>query len=161
MQDVVEVQYLLAFALHEFGHGDTRPTGYDARDFLLGHRVAQQGVLCGRAVLLRLLQLFLQFGQAAVFELCGCLVIADALCRLDFAVDLFDFRFRVGNDVDARLLVVPLRLHGVELVAQLGKLLLQSLQTLFREGIRLLFERHFFDFQLHDFAGDVVHFGGH
>ena len=45
MDNIVEVEQLLALALHELCHRNTRPFGDDAGDLLLGHGVVHEGVV--------------------------------------------------------------------------------------------------------------------
>ena len=137
MQDIVEVQDLLALALHELGERDARPAGDHPRDLLFRHGVTEKSVLLF-ALVARLFELFLELGQTAVFELRGFGVIADALRRLYLAAHFLHFRLEVGDGVYARLLALPLRLHLVELVVELRKLGLDVSKAFLGKVVRLL-----------------------
>ena len=63
VEHIVQMQQLLALALHQFLHRDTGPAGHDAGDLLVGHTVTQEAVL-----LLLVGQLFLRFQPVQVDE---------------------------------------------------------------------------------------------
>ena len=44
VEDILQVQQLLALALHQAGDGDARPTLDDAGNLFFGHLIAQQAV---------------------------------------------------------------------------------------------------------------------
>ena len=59
------------------------------------------------------------------------------------------------------LLLLPVRRHGVALLAQLGQLALQALEALLRRLVSLLLQRQLLDLELADAPGDLVEFGRH
>ena len=61
MQDLRQLQQLLALTLDELRDRNARPAGHDLRDFLFRHTVAEQAV--GALVLLDALFLLGQFGS--------------------------------------------------------------------------------------------------
>ena len=75
MEYALEPEQLFALALHQFGYGDARPAGDDARDLLFRHAVAQQRRLAAlllRAPLLRG-ELLFELRQAAVLQFGGAI----------------------------------------------------------------------------------------
>ena len=103
----------------------------------------------------------MQLRQLAVFELCGAVEIVIALGLGDFPADVLDLLAQLLHLADAVLLVLPTRLHRVELFAHVGELLLQNSQAFAGEGVVLLLEGSLLDLMLHDAAADVVELLGH
>ena len=63
---------------------------------------------------------------------------------------------------DRILLVIPLCLHGIELVAHLGQFLLNLLQMLHGDRIGLFLQSGFFDLMLNDLSrDDLIQLGRH
>ena len=160
VQDLFHVQELLALSGHELGDRDPRPAGDNARDLLLRHRIPQQG---GGGALFgfRLGELFLEFGQFAVFQFRRAVEVVGVLRLLDGGVGRFDLLADLLRPSDGRLFGFPFGFHGGEgltvlreLPPDIGKMLLREFVGLFRE-CRLL------NLMLHDAAGDLVHLGRH
>ncbi len=162
MQRIIKMQQLFAVALHELCHRDSRPAGDDPRDLVLCDGIAQQaGIGAGLRGILRGIQLLLQLRQLAVFQLGGLIEIILPLGVFDLGFELFHLRTEILHTADAALFVLPLRFHLRKAVALIGQLLLQIGQMRRRDGIGFLFQCGFFDFQLHDLSGNLVHFGRH
>ena len=162
VEQLAEVQDLLALTLAQLCDGDARPLGDDVCYLLLGDGVVHHGVaLALLGLLLRLCKLTLKRREVRVFELCGLLVLVVELGVLDVGVELFELGLEVLDLVHAVLLAVPARLHLVELILEVGQLLAQLRETVLAELVVLLLQRHLLDLQLHDLAADVVHLGGH
>ena len=153
VQDVLHVQQLLPLALHDSGDRDAGPLADHLGNLLLGDLVAQQvGLLCLLGQLLLLFQFGFELRQLAVFEL-RCLVqVIFALGALDLAADLLDLLAQLLHLGDGGLLVVPLGLHRVKLLAQLGKLFGNRFQPLSGEFVLLLFQRRLGNLLLDDLA---------
>ena len=162
MQHLVQVQQLLPLALHQLRHRDAGPAGHDLGDLLVGDPVAQQLVLPRRDRLpLAGLQLLLQLGQLAVFQLGGPVQVVLALGLFDVGVHLLDLLAQLLHLADRLLLVLPFRFHAGELVPQPGQLPANFLKMLLRELVVLFFEGRLLDLVLQNLAAHVVHLGGH
>ena len=162
VQHIVQMQQLLAFALHQLFYRDAGPACHDAGDLLIGHAIAQQAVLLlGGSHLFLLGQLLLQLGQLAVFQLGGLVQVVLALGFLDGGIGLLDLLTQALHLANGVLLVLPLCLHAAELILQFGKLLFQILQAALAQGVGLLFQAHLLDLQLGDAVRQIVHLAGH
>ena len=164
MQDVVQVQQLLALALHQLGDRDARPAGHNLRDLLLRDLVAQKVCLRGLALfrdLLFLCQLLLQLRQLAILIFGGLVQIIGAFGLFDLCIDLLNFLAQLLHFADGLLFVFPLCLHFLELGAQVRQFLLDVLQMLLRQRVGVLFQGRFLDFMLHDLAGNLIQLGRH
>ena len=163
VNDLVQVQQLLALALDELRDGDAGPFGDDAGYLLLRHGVVHQRVLAGAlfGALLGLGQLLFQRGQVGVLQARGLLVFERHLRGLDLAVDALYVALYLLHLVHAAALGLPAGLHGVEFVLQLRQLLRELRKAVLRELIVLLLERHLLYFKLHDLAPQVVQLRGH
>ena len=91
MKFLIKVQCLVALALCQLRHRDSRPAGDDPGDLLLGHTlVYQRQILALQGVLLGL-KLLLQCRQFSVTEFRRFLQIALSLRNLDLAVNALNF----------------------------------------------------------------------
>ena len=158
MDDLVQVQQLLALALDQLRDGYARPLGHDACDLLLGDRVVHQRVLAGALLgpLLGLGQLLFQRGQVGVLEPRGLLILEGHLRGLDLAVHALYVGLQLLHLVHAAALGLPAGFHGVELVLELRQLGGELRQPVLGELVVLLPEGHLLDLQLHDLAALVV-----
>ena len=162
VQHVIQMQQLLAFALHQLLHRDAGPAGHDAGNLLVGHAVTQQAVLfLGSGDLFFLFQLLLQLGQLAVLQLGGLVQVVLPLGLFDIGVGLLDLLPQGLHFADGVFLVFPLCLHAAELVLQFGQLFFQILQTALAQSIGLLFQADLLDLQLGDAVGQIIHLAGH
>ena len=163
VDDLVEVQQLLALALDQFRDRDAGPFSHDVCDLLLRDRVVHERVLGGALLgaLLGLGELLLKGGQVGVLELCGLLVLEGHLRGLDLAVDALDLALYLLDLVHAAALGFPARLHGVEFVLELRKLSGELRKTVLGELVVLLLEGHLLDLELHDLSAQVVQLAGH
>ena len=158
VQHFIEVQQLLALALHELCHRDTRPFGDDTGDLLLGHGVVHEGVValaalgCG----LGLAELLFEARQVGVLQARGLFVLIIALRLFDLGVQAVDVRLEGLDLLDAVFLGLPTRLLLVEAVLELGELLRELGEPVARELVVLLLERHLLDLHLHDAAAQIV-----
>ena len=157
------MEQLFPLAFHQLCHRNARPTGHDAGDLALGDLVSQQGaVLLGLFCdALLLLQLTLQLGQAAVFQLGGFIQIVLGLGLFQLGRNLLDVLPQLAHLFNGRLFVLPPGLHGLEVLPQVGQFLLNIFQMLLCQPVGLLFQGGLLDFQLHDLAVDLVQLGGH
>ena len=136
MQHFVEVQQLFPLAFEELGHRNAGPARHDLGDLLLGDVIAQQRVLLRRVLRLGFLERLLQLRQLSVLQLRRLVQVVRVFGRGDLVADGFDLfaqRLHLG---DLGLFGLPLRLHRVERVALLGKLLLDLLEMRF--GLRIV-----------------------
>ena len=162
VQHIVQMQQLLALALHQLFHRDAGPACHNAGDLLVGHAVAQQAVfLLGGSHLFLFGQLFLQLRQLAVFQLGGLVQVVLALSLLDGGIGLLDLFTQGLHLANGVLFVLPLCLHAAELILQFGQFLFQILQTALAQGIGLLFQAHLLDLQLGNAVRQIVHLAGH
>ena len=161
VQDLFEMQQLVPLALHQPRYGDTRPALHDAGDLLVRHLVPQIAAVVLLTFRLRRLQLLLQRGQRAVFQLGSAVEIVVLLGAFDLRAQLFDLRTQALHLTDLRLFVFPLRLFLRQVGAQLGKLLLNFFQMRLRQLVAFLFQRRLLDFQLNDLALHHIQLGRH
>ena len=162
MEHIVQMQQLLALAFHQLLDRDAGPAGHDAGDLLVGHAVAQEAVLLllvGQ--LLFGFQLFLQFGQSAILQLCCLVQVILALRLLNGGIGLLDLLTQGLHLADGVFLILPLCLHAAEFVLQFGQFFFQVAQTALAERIGLLFQADLLDLQLGDAVGQIIHFAGH
>ena len=162
VQHIIQMQQLLALALHQLLYRDASPACHDAGDFLIGHAVTQQAVLLlGGSYLFLFGQLLLQLGQLAVFQFGGLVQVVLALGFLDGGIGLLDLLAQSLHLANGVLLVLPLCLHAAELILQLSQLFFEVLQTALAQSVGLLFQADLLDLQLGDTVGEVVHLAGH
>ncbi|MPM42581.1 hypothetical protein SDC9_89247 [bioreactor metagenome] len=163
MQNLRQAQQLIALAFHEAGDGNSRPARDDTGNLLLRHAVVQIG--CFVHAGLRELFLALEFGgelrQFAVFQLGGLVEVVGALRLGDLRIGTLNLLAQALHLADGGFLVFPLGLHFVEARAQFREFALNLFQMLFAELIRLLFQRGFLNFELHDLSAGRVQLGGH
>ena len=153
------MQQLFALPFHELRHGDACPAAHDAGDLLLRHTVVQQsGILFRRRRAgLLLLQLLLQRGQTAVFQLGSAVQVIFTLGPGDLAVYLLDLLAQVLHLADGRFLVLPAGAHGAEFLAHGGQLFLNVRKALGGKLVGLLFQGRLLDLVLHDLPAQVIH----
>ena len=163
VQHFVEVQQLLALALHELCHRDAGPLGNDAGDLLLGHGVVHEGVVA-LAALSRgfgLGELLLEVRQVGVLQARGLFVLIVALGLFDLGVQVVNVRLEGLDLLDAVFLGLPAGLLLVEAVLELGELLRELFEPVARELVVLFLEGHLLDLHLHDAAAQVVELRRH
>ncbi len=163
VQHFVEVQQLLALALHELCHRDAGPLGDDAGDLLLGHGVVHEGVVAlaalGRGFGLG--ELLFEARQVGVLQARGLFVLIVALGLFDLGVQVVNVRLEGLDLLDAVLLGLPAGLLLVEAVLELGELLRELFEPVARELVVLFLEGHLLDLHLHDAAAQVVELRRH
>ena len=130
VQDVVQAEQFLPFALFQAADRDAGPAGNDLRDFLLGDDLAQQPLpaLLGRELLLLGRQAPLQLGQLAQPQFGGPVKAVLALGPFGLLAQLLYFlpqRPVPGAAPGAR---PPLRVHRIGLGPQPGQVLAQLVQ---------------------------------
>ena len=162
VEDLLQMEQLFPFALHQAGDGDAGPALDDAGDLLLGDLVPQQGALTAlRGDLLFGLQRLAQLRDAAVLQLSGLLQVVLPLSLLQLCAGLLQLLAQLLHLADGVFLVVPLGLLGGELLPHVGQLLLDLGQMLPGDGVLLLFQGGLLDLVLDDPALDHVQLGGH
>ena len=156
MQFVTQCQDLSTLPLCQLCYRNTGPAGNDPLDLFLSHTLMYQAHILFVHALFLDLQLLLQLRQLAILQLSCFIQIIITLCQLDFLVhrlDLFTQRLQLFNGF---LLVVPLCLLAVELITQLGKLLLKCFQTLTARLICFLFQSCLLNLHLHDLPTQLI-----
>ena len=104
---------------------------------------------------------FLQLGQGAVAQLGGLVEIAYPLGFLFFDFGRFDFFFDRAQLLDRRFFILPMGFEAARSLFQIVNFLFELSQALLRGFVLFTLERLAFDFQLHDFALDLVDLDGH
>ena len=155
VQALLHVDELGDLALHEPRHRDAGPATDDlgdvlGRDLLLEEAGVAVGALLGRG------EAPLELGDLAVAQLGRTLQVGLALGALGLAVRLLEALLDLLDADDGVLLGLPLRLHAVGGLAQLGELAVQRLAALGGRVVALVLERRALDLQLHDAALDLV-----
>ena len=168
MQALLHVDQLLGLALEQAAHGDARP----ARDHLgdivgvdllfeeLGSaRGGNAAVAAGALTRFVLGELAFELGDVLVEELRGALEVGIALGSLGLEPRLLELLLELGDALDRLLLALPLRLHRIRALAQLGEVPLDRLAALDRGRVGLLAQRGELDLELHHAAVDLVDLG--
>ena len=138
VEDVVQVQQLLPFALHELCHGNAGPAFDDEGDLAVGDTVTQQAALLalvGDVFFLR--QLLFQLRQLAVFQLGGLFQVVFPFRLFHLGVGRFDVLTELLHLFNGVLFILPLSLLGVELLPHIGQFLLDGRQTFLTAAGRL------------------------
>ncbi len=163
MQHLFEVYQLLDLALHEPRDGDAGPPSDDLGDVLLVDLLLEDPHLglerLERVLLLR--HLGLELGEPAVAELGRLFEVTGPLGALGVGLGLLDERLRVLDGCDALLLQLPVGVEPVELLTQVGELLLDRLEPSRRSVVRLLGEGVLLDLELAAAAVELVDLLGH
>src|SRR5665648_227100 len=104
----------------------------------------------------RIPELERELGNAPVAQLSRSFQIGFSLGALGFRPGLFDLLFAPTDLLDGLLLGLPVGLHGVGLLPQLGKLRLDGVPPVHRGRVDLLLQRLPFDLQLLHAPLDLV-----
>ena len=110
---------------------------------------------------LQLDDLLLELRDLAVAELRGALEVGVALRTLGLTVSLLETLLDRANGLDGLLLALPVRLHLVRLLAQVGKLALDGGAARGARVVLLLLQRLQLDLELLDAPLDLVDLGRH
>ena len=162
MQDILQMKQLLPLSFHQLADRDSGPPGYDPGNFLFGHGIMDKGTgFFLFAALFRFLQAFFQGGQIRILQLCRRFVFISELSVLDIAFQLFDLPLQRFDFVHAVFFRFPAGFHLIELILEFRQLCTQFFQSIQRKLIRFLFQRHFFDLQLHNLPPHIVQFRRH
>src|SRR2546422_1650544 len=155
---LLELDQPLLFRLEHLGDGNTGPHGHDLGDVFRVHLFLQvfPFLLDLGEPLLERLNLLLELRNAAVGDLRRFLEVTAPRRLLRFRTQLLHFGLLRLDLLDRVLLRLPLRLHGVRLLAQLRELLLDLGAALFGGLVLLLRQRLTLDLELHDLALDFV-----
>ena len=127
VQLLLQVEQLLALALHHLRHGDARPAAHNLGDIVGGHLLAHQPVArLGVGQLgLHLLDVILEGLQPRVAYLGHPAVVALTLGTLGLELQVLHLLLVLLNLVHQRALALPLGTELGLLLAQLGYLLVQ------------------------------------
>src|SRR6266404_2576842 len=157
-QLVLELEQPLLLRLEHLRDGNAGPLGNDLRDVLGVHFFLQvlPFLLDLGEPLLELLNLLLDRRNPPIADLRRFLEIAAPRRLLRFRAQLLHFRLLRLDLLDRVLLRLPLRLHGVRLLAQLRQLLLDLGAAFFGGLVLLLRQRLPLNLELHDLALDFV-----
>ena len=160
MQDLFEADELRHLAFHEPADGNTGPLADDLGDVFLVDFFLQHLLVTLKIVerLGGLDDLTFDFGQLAVADLRRLLEIGLAL---EFETLGLQLLLQPADAVDRVLLALPVRLHPVDLLAQVREFLIEGGQTFLGRNVGLLGQRHALDLQLPDASFDDVDLGRH
>ena len=162
VEGLVQGQQLLPLSLHQPGNGDSRPALHNLGDFLVGDSITEDIAILGRlGAALFLFQLLLGFRQTAVFQFRRLFQVVALLGGFDLTVQVLNLLPQLLHPANGVLLVLPLRLHGVEGIPFLRQLLLQLGKTRLGQLVLLLFQSSLFDLHLDDLPGHRVQLRGH
>ena len=127
VQLFLQVEQLLALALHHAAHGYARPAAYHLGDVIGGDFLPHHGVaaLGGLQLALYGLDVILQLLQLGVAYLGHPLVVAFPLGSLGLVAQVFHALLVLLYAVDQLALAFPLGPEGLLLVSQLGDVLVQ------------------------------------
>ena len=164
VQPIFHVDELLDFTFHQAADRNVRPLADDLGDVLLvdlflEHALALLGGV--REPFFIGANLPLELGQPAVLQLGGLAVVAGALRALDLEPELLQLFLELALALDRLLFLLPARHQPRVLALEIGELLLELLEALFRRLVFLLPERLAFDLELHDASVDFIELGRH
>ena len=158
------MQQFFPFALHQSSNWNSCPTADDSCNFFFRDLIPQQIValfLGSFCLCLFGFEFLFQGWQLAVFQF-GCFVqVVFPFCLCNLGVDAFQLFPQLLHFRDVCLFVLPLCFHCMELFPHLSQFLLHFLQMCLRKLVVFFFQGSFFDFVLHDFPLDFIHFGRH
>ena len=99
MEQSLKAENFLLFALHEFCNRDTRPAADDLCYLVLCDLITEQFVafLILFSLMFKLVKLFFELRQSAVFKLCRLIQVIFTLCLFNVAVELFKFLTELLN----------------------------------------------------------------
>ena len=163
VQLVLEMLELLDLALHHLRDGHARPAGDDLGDLLGGDLLLEDAarLLLRRERFLSCGEVLLEVRNDGVAQLGGAGEVAVARCALELALRILDLGLEVLDAVDRALLVLPIRLHAVELLARCRDLAAQGVEAVLGGVVFLLHEGLLLDLHLRELALDRVDLGGH
>ena len=162
VEGLVQGQQLLPLSLHQPGNGNARPALHDLGDFLVGNSIPKDiAVFRGLGTALFLFQLLLGFRQTAVFQFRRLFQVIALLGGLDLTVQVLNLLPQLLHPANGVLLVLPLRLHGVEGIPFLRQLLLQLGKTRLGQPVLLLLQSGLLDLHLDDLPGHRVQLSRH
>ncbi len=158
MEHIFQMNELFPLAREHLADGNTRPAADDLGDVFFADFFFEQGfALCaGGNFFFFFLQLLLQLREFAIFEFRQTVEVIGAFRTFHLTVDLVDFLFDGPHAQNGLLFAVPFGLEGVFLRLQIRLFLRDFREFFLRSSIGFLFQRLFFNFQLHDFAADFV-----
>ena len=160
VQRILDMEKLVALALHHLGHRNAGRAGHDFGDLLgadLGAQELRLLRLAFRRLLVRLVELGLELRQLAVLELRHLLPVALAARFLHLELDLVDLFLDVLRARDVRLLRLPDLVQVRILALELRDLLLDQREALLRRRVRFLLDRFALDLELDHAAVEPVH----
>src|SRR5215211_9000803 len=128
MEALLHVDQLLDLALHQLGDGDAGPLGHDLGHVLVVDLLLQEPASAVSSRL-RLAEGLLELGYLAVAELRRALEVRLALGPLRLAMGLLELPLDVLDGRDRVLLALPLGLHRVRALAQIGEVALDRLSA--------------------------------
>ena len=160
MEMILEPDELLDLTLHQARHGHAGPSAHH-----LGHILLVDLLLEHRRLGLDLVELLagdleapLELGNGAIAKLGRLLEVGLAL---HLAAHVFELLVEVAQRGDGVLFGLPPRRQPVEVLGQVGELLVEVVEPLRRGVVGLLGQRQALDLELADAAFDHVDLGGH
>ena len=147
MQGFFQMDQLFPFAGAQPLYRNTCPGADYPGDIVLVHLFLQQGVVPA-GLFLQLLQLLLQFRQAAVFQFRQFIQIVVPFRFFHFLLHGADFFLYFPHLYDAGLFVIPTFDEGSVFRPQFGQLLLEFHQTVRGSRVVFLLQGLFLNFQL-------------
>src|SRR4051794_64416 len=161
VQALLHVDQLLDLALEQLRDRDAGPLGHDLGHVLVVDLLLEEAAAVGVGRLLRRRERLLEVGDLAILELGGALQVGVALGALDLALGAIELGLDVAHGAESVLLLLPLSLHRVGALAQVGELALDRLAPFDRHRVGLLRQRLLLDLELHDAALDLVDLDRH
>ena len=163
MESGGQFQQLLAFRLQETGDGNAGPARHDVGHVVRADLFAQKtiflAVAFGSGRGLGLLELLLKLGKRGVLELRGLGKIVGAFRLFDLMTGLLYLFLQLAHAVDGLLFLFPAGAQRGLRAAQVGKLVLELLQTLAGSVVGLAAQGLALDLKLHDLAVDLIELG--
>ena len=161
VQHLLEADELVHLALHQPRHGHAGPLAHDLGDVLLVDLLLQHLLrrpAARRARLVASSTCALELGDLAVADLGRLLEVGLALELGALGLELL---LELADRGDGVLLGLPVGLHAVGLLLQVGQLLVERGEPLLRRRVGLLGQRDPLDLELADAPLDDVDLGRH
>ena len=159
VQSFVKRQQLVALALYQPCHRDSRPPLHDPGNFLLRHPIPQHsGVLSLMGIAFFFLQCLFHLGQLSVFQTGRFFKIMVTFGAINLTPQLFHLLAQLLNAVNGILFIFPLGFQSVIAVPFLCQFLLQLHKACLGKPVILFFQRCFLNFHLDNFSGNRIQF---
>ena len=166
VQVLFEFKQFFHLRARQLAHRDPGPFGDHLGDVVFGDLFPEQLVgfaFTGGQFSFAALELAIQLGQGAVFQLSGLVEVVVALGLLHLQLHLLNLLFEGLQGINGPFLLLPLGIEAALLLGELSELSLNAFQPFQAGTIRFAPQRELLHLQLQDLAIDFIdllRFGG-